>query len=171
MQLLERRRLVRYRRVPDELRPVLRTWDKSFYDWGDRAIKRDDRFYDLLPEKTEASVIAPTGKRYRGKVGVLIGPTNSSATFNFAQLVQRERLGVLVGEPTGGNRRGINGGAFFNVRLPASKLEVDLPLIGSFPAVAQLDAGLTPDVREPITSDALALGRDDAMTQALALVA
>lgn len=53
---------------------------------------------------------------------------------------------TLVGQPTGGNRRGINGGAFFFLRLPHSKIEIDLPLIGFFPSGTRPDAGLLPDV-------------------------
>jgi hypothetical protein len=53
----------------------------------------------------------------------------------------------LFGNTTGGNRRGINGGAFFFVRLPASGLEFDLPLVGYFPPGHPPDAGLKPDVR------------------------
>ena len=64
--------------------------------------------------------------RYTGRVWVLVGADNSSATFEFAQVVQRNRLATLVGQPTGGNQRGINGGAFFFVRLPKSGIELDL---------------------------------------------
>ena len=39
---------------------------------------------------------------------------------------------MLVGQMTGGNQRGINGGAFFFVTLSNSQLEVDLPLVGNF---------------------------------------
>ena len=39
----------------------------------------------------------------------------------------------MVGQVTGGNLRGINGGAFFFLNLPNSRLEIDLPLIGQFP--------------------------------------
>jgi len=77
---------------------------------------------------------------------VIVDANNSSATFQFAQVVQRNKLGTLVGQPTGGSQRGINGGAFFFLRLPKSQIEMDLPLIGSFPVSAQPDAGLTPDV-------------------------
>ena len=44
---------------------------------------------------------------------VLVNAANSSATFQFAKLVKDNQLGTLVGQPTGGNQRGINGGAFF----------------------------------------------------------
>ncbi len=168
---LAARRLVRYRQVPAALRPVLSTYDTSLYDWGDRATRRDDRFFDLAAEGRAAGAIMPGGRRFGGKVVVLIGPQNSSATFNFADLVQRERLGRLVGEPTGGNRRGINGGAFFFMTLPGSTIEVDVPLIGSFPDGDQPDAGLLPDVAVALTPAAIAAGRDDVMARAVALAA
>ena len=102
---------------------------------------------------------------------MLTSATNSSATFGFAQRVQQNRLATLVGGPTGGNRRGINGGAFFFVRLPDSGLEFDLPLIGYFPDRAQPNAGILPDVAVPLTVRAIATGRDEALEKALAVVA
>jgi C-terminal processing protease CtpA/Prc len=91
-------------------------------------------------------VIHATGKPFRGKLFVIVDPSNSSATFQFARLIKEKRLGTLVGEPTGGNLRGINGGAFFFLRLPKSEIEMDLPLIGTFPESAQPDSGLDPDI-------------------------
>jgi hypothetical protein len=162
------RRLVRYRRVPDDLKPMLDTWDRSFDDWGDAAVLFDDRYFSLERGAEVDGEIVPKGPRYQGAVSVLVGPQNSSATFNFAQMIQREGLGRLVGETTGGNRRGINGGAFYFVRLPATGLEVDLPLIGQFPPEPQPDAGVEPDVFAPQTSEAIAAGRDAALEAALA---
>jgi hypothetical protein len=63
---LAARRLVRYRQVPAALRPVLATYDKSIYDWGDRATRRDDRFFDLAAEGAAGAAIAPSGKRFGG---------------------------------------------------------------------------------------------------------
>lgn len=161
------RRLVRYRRIPDDLRPALDTWDRSFDDWGDDAQPFDDRFLTLARSADEGGVIEPKDPRFTGEVRVLIGPQNSSATFGFAQMIQRERLGALVGETTGGNRRGINGGAFYFLRLPATGLEVDLPLIGTFPQQPQPDAGIQPDITIPRTAEAITAGRDLVMEAAL----
>ncbi|MCS3810253.1 hypothetical protein FHY19_003321 [Xanthomonas arboricola] len=61
-----------------------------------------------------------------GRVFVLTSADNSSATFEFARQLQRNGLATLVGQPTGGNLRGINGGAFFFLHLPNSHIEVDL---------------------------------------------
>lgn len=163
-----RRRLTRYRQIPEALRPYLDTWDRSFDDWGEDAQPFDKRFFTLKQGDDEGAVIAPKGPRYRGQVRVLIGPQNSSATFQFAQIMQRERLGVLVGEATGGNQRGINGGAFYFLRLPRTGVEADLPLIGTFPLTPQPDAGMTPDIAAPRTRETLAKGSDPAMAAGLA---
>lgn len=165
-------RTVRYRRVPDALRPQLSTWDKSFYDWGEAAVGTADGVYRLTKYDTGGSgiAIAPKAPRYTGRVWVVVGPDNSSATFEFAQAVQLRKLGTLVGEPTGGNRRGINGGAFFFMTLPGSGIELDVPLIAQFPETPTPDAGLLPDVPAHETADSIAAGRDVAMEAILARI-
>jgi C-terminal processing protease CtpA/Prc len=155
-------RRVRYKKVPDDLVPYLDTWDPSFKDWGTSAVDPKDGFYRLnrYDNDESGSVIKPALPTFKGRVWVLVGAANSSATFEFAQDVQRHRLGTLVGQPTGGNQRGINGGAFFFLRLPNSKIEMDLPLIGTFRDGDRPDAGLEPDVKVIPTVEDIALGRD-----------
>jgi len=162
---------VRYRSVPRDLLPYLDTWDASFKDWGDKAKPYNQRFYRLTKYDDDArgTIIAALSPRFTGHVFVLVGPTNSSATFQFAGIVKSQHLGTLIGQRTGGNRRGINGGAFFFVRLPHSGLEMDLPLIGTFPVVAQPDAGIDPDIRVAITIDDIKEGRDPESEKALSL--
>ncbi len=105
-------------------------------------------------------VITPVTPRFAGQLWVLVGATHSSATFEFAQTVRQNRLGTLVGQPTGGNQRGINGGVFFFLRLPKSGLELDSPLIGQFPDGDRPDAGLQPDILVVPTVADIARGRD-----------
>lgn len=162
------RRLVRYRTLPADLRPYCDTWDRAFDTLGVNAVPHDDRFFELADAERGATVIEPFGKRYDGQVRVLTGPQNSSATFAFAQMVQSERLGTLIGEPTGGNRRGINGGCFYFFRLPETGLEADLPLIGTFPRTPQPDAGIVPNVPIARTAAIVASGADPVMARALA---
>ena len=174
LRLPQYERRVRYRRAPVDLVPYLDTWDRSFLDWGEAAVgPGGSMFYRLTrydDDATGADVIRPAAPRFAGQVLVLVGAGNSSATFQFAQVVQRERLGRLVGQPTGGNRRGINGGAFFFLRLPNSHLEADLPLIGSFATEEQPDAGLSPDVPVTRTAEGIARGRDEELDAALSLL-
>lgn len=172
------RRLVRYRKVPDDLVPYLDTWDKSFRDWGTSAVDlpepwpvapREVPYLKLTryDDNSSGDVIKPSGERFRCKVIVLIDATNSSATFQFAQNIQRHHLGLLVGQPTGGSQRGINGGAFFFLRLPHSGIELDLPLIGTFPPYPMPDAGLTPDISVTRAASDIESGHDPELEVAL----
>ena len=165
-------RSVRYRRVADELRPYLSTWDKSFYDWGASATAPVDGFYRLTRYDDDATGlrIRPLSPRFTGRVWVLVGPDNSSATFEFAELVQSRRLGTLVGEPTGGNRRGINGGAFLFMTLPGTGIELDVPLIAQFATPLPPDAGIVPEIAAPESAASIAAGRDVAMEAVLARI-
>jgi C-terminal processing protease CtpA/Prc len=168
-------RKTRYRKAPDDLRPVLETWDPSFYDWGDAAVDLGDGFYRLTKYDNDAggAVVKALKPRYAGRVWVLVGAVNSSATFEFASAVQRHRLGTLVGQPTGGNQRGITGGAFFFLRLPKTGIEVDVPLIGQFPVSDRPlpDAGLEPDVYVQPRVEDIAAGRDAELEELLRRIA
>lgn len=178
--LSHEQRMVRYLKTPADLNSILDTWDDSFRDRTPEAIGPIDLadrstglpagttsgFYRLREGDSPTEIedtIKPVGPRYTGKLFVLIDATNSSATFQFAFKVKALGVGTLVGQPTGGNQRGINGGAFFFVRLPQSGLEVDLPQIARFPKPGQPlrdDAGVTPDVFVTPTADSVAKGID-----------
>lgn len=164
------RRLVRYRSLPAGLRPYLDTWDRSFDHWGSRAEPFNAQFFHLAAPRGESpdDEIQPLSPRYHGKVVVLVGPTNSSATFEFAVRIKAARLGTLVGQTTGGNLRGINGGAFYFLRLPHSHIELDVPLIGQFADNDVPDSGLAPDIAVAPTQKDSATGRDTVMEAALA---
>ncbi len=165
-------RLVRYRRVPGDLTPLLDTWDSSFKDWGDDAQPYDARFYRLRDEQKSIGPrrIEPAAPRFRGRVFVLVGATNSSATFQFAQQVQVAGVATLVGQTTGGNRRGINGGAFFFLRLPHTQIEMDVPLIARFPEDDPPDAGVVPDIQVTPTPLDIAAGTDVEMAAVRAAI-
>ena len=174
------RRYTRYRTIPADLKPYVDTWDRSFDDWASAATPAAtppgggiDGFFRLtrFDDTSAGSVIQPVTPRFAGKVFVLVGADNSSATFEFALAVREQRLGTLVGQPTGGNQRGINGGAFYFLRLPNSGVEVDLPLIGFFPPTNRADAGLTPDVIVHVTPEDVARGRDPEVAAVRKLVA
>lgn len=172
LALDEFKRLVRYRKVPDDLSPYLDTWDKSFKDWGEAAAPASGGFFVLhrWDDEPGSNLVKPSPEHYAGRVFVLIDANNSSATFQFAQVIQRTKMGTLVGQPTGGNQRGINGGAFFFLRLPHSKLEADLPIVGTYPAREMPDAGLTPDVPVVPTVEDIAHGVDSEMAAVARLI-
>lgn len=167
----------RYRAAPTELHEYLDTWDKSFLDWADAVKPVENGFFrnTKYDDTADGDVIKPAGKRYAGKVFVLIDASNSSATGQFAAAIKQSKLATLVGQPTGGNQRGINGGAYFFLRLPNSRIELDLPLIATFPVGQSLpdgqslpfesipNAGVEPDIAVTPTHADIAAGVDSEM--------
>lgn len=146
--------------VPDRLRPWLSTWDKSFYDQRARVQPASDGGFTLKDRGAAVTTIEPSNDGFRGSVFILTGPTMSSATFEFARLAQLSHAATLVGQPTGGNRRGINGGQMFFLQLPKSGISVDIPVIAWNPSHPEPDAPVLPDI--PVAPDirARAAGKD-----------
>jgi hypothetical protein len=163
-------RLVRYILTPDHLNRYLDTWDDSFRDWGAVAERVDDRFYRLKPQ-VDGGILPAKMPKVTVPMAVLTSAQNSSATYQFANLTKELGLGTLVGETTGGNQRGINGGAFFFARLPESGIEFDVPLIGYFPESQKPDAGVQPHIQVAMTADAIASGRDPQLAAAAKILA
>jgi C-terminal processing protease CtpA/Prc len=175
----------RYRTLPfpASFDANLDTWDWSFKNWGAAAKEDRDGFFRMtkFDDDEKGDLIAPQGRRYEGRVVVLVGAANSSATFQFAQVVKENRLATLVGQTTGGNQRGINGSAFFFVTLPNSRIEFDLPLVATFsgndrptgrtiPFQRIADAGIEPDVLVTPNIDDVAFGVDAELRAARTLL-
>ncbi len=171
-------RFTRYKKADLALNDYLDTWDRSFLDWGSDAKnptfnpRGNAVFYRMtrFDDGASSNTVEVAKTRFAGKLVVLMNSDNSSATFQFEQKLQSHHLGTLVGEPSGGNLRGINGGAFFFLHLPNSHIEMDLPLVATLPISAQPDCGLLPDVAASPTRADIAQGRDRAMETAEALI-
>ena len=157
-------RLVRFVKTPEHLNRYLDTWDDSFRDWSKEIDAKQGQFY-RLKQNPGPSITPVASKKLTIPMAVLTSAQNSSATFQFAALAKQLQLGTLVGETTGGNQRGINGGAFFFARLPESGIEFDVPLIGYYSDGRMPDAGITPDIAVAMTAKAIESG-DDPQLQA-----
>jgi C-terminal processing protease CtpA/Prc len=108
---------------------------------------------------------------YRGRTVVLVGPQNSSAGFLFARDVATSGAATLLGQATGGNLQGLNGGELCWLTLPHSGVAVDIPLLASFSPGNPPDAGVLPQhAVSPSFADAQA-GIDTEWQAALALIA
>lgn len=161
---------VRFRTVPASLADHVSTWDDSYRHIGEGGADLGHGWISL-PQTHAPQPVRPDAKRLTVPVAALIGPANSSATFGFISAARASGKITLFGEPTGGNRRGINGGGFFFTRLPGSGIEFDLPLIGYFPPTPQPDAGIMPDHLVPQTAATIAAGTDPVMQAAAAWIA
>lgn len=164
-------RYTRYQKLSRSVLPYVATWDRSFRDWSNVTVPDRKGWYRLVrASDVAAQTIQPADIRYRRKVYVLISATNSSATYQFASLCKSTKLATLVGQTTGGNQRGINGGGFFFTTLPNSGIEFDLPLIGYYPRGSFPNRGVEPDVRTFVRGEDLATGRDAELDAVLRLV-
>jgi C-terminal processing protease CtpA/Prc len=166
------RAMVAYERVPYVLVKYLDTWDYDFFDRTGRVEKSADGLrYVFTSSRKVDPTITPKPQPFAGKTYLLVGPENSSATFQLALLAQQSAAATLIGQTTGGNLRGLNGGELTWVTLPNSGVSVDIPLISSEPITPQPDASVTPDVVVPRSFAARAAGQDLEMDAALRLIA
>ncbi|NNF57337.1 MAG: hypothetical protein HKN04_03765 [Rhodothermaceae bacterium] len=155
-----------YDRMPDALRPHVRSWTSDFYDLTDRVTPNGDGTFSLRARPP--ITVAPAPDAFRGRVAVLVDAAASSATFYLARQIKRTGAALLVGQETGGNLRGLNGGQIGFLTLPETGLVVDIPLFGSRPPEPGEDRGVLPDVLVEPDADAVIAGRDPELEAALA---
>ncbi len=159
-----------YERVPYPVVKYLDTWDYSFFDRTGQVEKiasgPQAGLFSVKARAKQTQTIVPATQIFSGKTLVLIGPENSSATFQFAKLVKESRAATLVGEPTGGNLRGLNGGQLLWVTLPNSGVAVDIPLLAGAYEASTPDAGISPDLIVESTFEAKKARRDLVMEAA-----
>jgi hypothetical protein len=160
-----------YERVPYKLARYLDTWDFGFFDRTGQVDKitagPQAGRWRFRPKAQEVYTIMPRTERYTGQTWLLIGPENSSATFSLAQLMKQSGAAILVGQPTGGNLRGLNGGQLAWVTLPNSGVSVDIPLLASGYSIATPDASIMPDVLVRRNFVQQAAGRDEELDAVL----
>ena len=154
-----------YERVPYDLARYLDTWDFSFFDRTGQVVRQDAHRWG--PKEAPApEQVLPSQPRFRGKVVALVGPRMSSAGFLLARDLKATGAAVLVGETTGGNRRGLNGGQLAWLTLPYSGVAVDIPLIATVHD-GEPDAGIDPDVEIRTSVEDVLAGRDPVRDAAL----
>jgi C-terminal processing protease CtpA/Prc len=158
-----------YERVPYILAKHLDTWDYGFFDRTGKVEKLTMGTaagkYIVTARANAQREIAPVeaSRRYKGKVYMLVGPENSSATFQLALFAKQSGVITLVGQTTGGNQRGLNGGELTWVVLPNSGVSVDIPLLATTYEADTPDASVTPDVIITRRFGVQRAGRDEEM--------
>jgi C-terminal processing protease CtpA/Prc len=160
-----------YERAPYILMKHLDTWNYDFFDRTGKVEKIAERRYRVTTSSPAPRTLNPHPLAYTGRARVLISAENSSATFQFAELVKRFDAAVLIGQTTGGNLRGLNGGELTWVTLPHSGVAVDIPLLSGEAATSQPDRGIDPNITVSRTFAARSAGRDVEMEAAIAHVA
>ncbi len=137
----------RYLEFPENIKANSKSWggDDPWYYHPDPKEKING--YYAYPE--EAFVDQKNKKKgsyFKGNLYWLIGPKNASLAYYTASAARRFDLGLLVGEETGGNQQGINGGQLVFLTLPNSQIEIDFPIMGMFYTKDAPNQGILPDV-------------------------
>jgi hypothetical protein len=158
-----------YERAPYALARYLDTWDFSFFDRTGQVTKGAGR--NWLVADVAGRRIDPVPTPFAGRTVVLVGPQNSSAGFLLARDLKASGAATLVGQATGGNQRGLNGGQLAWINLPASGVGVDIPLLAGMTVGEVPDGGVTPDVVVSPRFDQMQAGVDAEMEQAKKLIA
>lgn len=107
--------------------------------------KFDDKYFEIVGRENYPAV-EPYENNFRGKAFIISDASNASATFQFLDYVKTNKLAKIVGQTTGGNRQGINGGNYFFLSLPNSRVEIDIPVYFQAPLQLQKDESVIPDV-------------------------
>lgn len=151
-------------------RAYVETWDEIVFQGIPEAFTRpyNDRYIELMEGGCEP--IQPSEKTFAGEVFILGNQSNVSATFSLLSIIQKEDLGTYVGQPSGGNRQGINGGSYLFLYLPNSEFEIDIPLKFSSYEEELEDGYLSPDVAIKITQEDIANQTDPYLDKVRTLI-
>ncbi len=169
------RRLVRNVAAQPELSQYLKTYSEelksSIVNGVPAEMYRDagDGFFEITGFE-EYPNVEPYRDRFNGKAFIISDASNASASFQFLNYVKQNRLATIVGQTTGGNRQGINGGNYFFLSLPNSKIETDIPVFFSSPVKPQPDSGVVPDVLVKREATDVGLGIDREMETIMKLI-
>jgi hypothetical protein len=148
------RRLVRNVAAREDLLKYLDTYSDELKNALKNGIPPDlykkagNEYFEILPNEnvTNYPPVAPYENNFTGKTFMISDASNASAAFQFLNYAQANNLGTIVGQSTGGSKQGINGGNYFFLYLPNTKIEIDIPVYFQAPLTAQKDESVIPDV-------------------------
>jgi hypothetical protein len=107
--------------------------------------KFDDKYFEIIGRENYPAV-EPDKNNFKGKTFIIADSSNASAAFQFLDYVKENKLAKIIGQVSGGNKQGINGGNYFFLYLPNSRVEIDIPLYFQSPLKPQKDESIIPDV-------------------------
>ena len=147
----ESRRLVRNVSANPELSKFVSTYDDAIMYALKNGVpaafyrKFDANYFEIIGRE-DYPAVEPYENNFTGRTFVIADSSNASATFQFLDYIQQNRLATIVGQTTGGNKQGINGGNYLFLTLPNSKAEIDIPLYFQSPLKPKKDESVVPEI-------------------------
>lgn len=140
----------------------------------DELIPEPDSTFTLREEyNLDMKIYYPKPDRFTGNLYFLVNGGTGSSASEFTALAHHHRLGVFIGNETGGAYAGGNGGSFLHFELPNSRISLGTPLIYYLNEVdmpAQTGRGVLPDYPVQATVSDLLQARDAPVEKALELI-
>ena len=145
---------IRTAKADEELFKYFTTYDKNIenalkYGVPEAFYKKADNglleFLGINPNET-CKPYQPYENYFQGKTYLLVNSANASAAYTFSRYTKQAKLATLIGQETGGNLKGFNGGSYLFMTLPNSKFEFDIPVFAIFADGANEDSGVKPDI-------------------------
>lgn len=122
---------VRYKKIPARFKKHISTWAKAPYDFtGQIRQEKEGRFYLDCKDRIVKKVYKPRKDGFKGQAYLITDASNSSATHLMAMYAKQIENITQVGQETGGNQQGTNGNYMFFLRLPNTRVELDIPVMG-----------------------------------------
>lgn len=140
---------VRYLEIPNEFKKHINTWEKFPYNFnGKIESEKNGRYYLKQKYSLKETIMKPKKNGYKGKVYLITDASNSSATHLMAMYAKQMEDITILGQDTGGNQMGTNGSFMFFLRLPNTKVELDIPVINMYIPTGKkpIDGGVKPDI-------------------------
>lgn len=147
----ESRRLVRNVSANPELSKFISTYDDAIMSALRNGVptalyrKFDSNYFEIIGRE-DYPAVEPYENNFTGRTFVIADSSNASATFQFLDYIQQNSLATIVGQTTGGNKQGINGGNYLFLTLPNSKAEIDIPLYFQSPLKPKKDESVVPEI-------------------------
>ena len=158
----------RYLSFPAILKPHIRTWGDEpwFYELNPKDRNPSNGYY-IFKENFENDQLANHKPLFEGHLYLLTSAANTSLAYYTALRFKTQQLGTIIGEETGGNLNGINGGQIIFITLPHSQIEIDSPVMGEFTTPHGVNSGVLPDISTAYTIADILFDRDLALEEAL----
>lgn len=128
-------------------------------------IRKDPQGRLLFRKHQNLGTHHPHRQAYTGNVTFLMDGLSYSVTSEFLAVARNENRGMFMGEESGGAYQGDNSGTFAIYKLPATGLDLGIPLAGYYMAVkpeSGISRGIIPDITLSPSRQDLLSGRDPA---------
>ena len=160
----------RYTSFPPTLKKYCKTWGNPWFFELEPKYTDEDGYYCFPDGAMVREKNVKNSAQFKGDIYWLVDGHNASLAYYTAKSVRKNNLGLLIGQETGGNLGGINGGQILFLQLPSSEIEIDFPVMGDFTVGNQPNKGVSPHFEVRVEASDIAHSIDRPLEFAFSLI-